>query len=85
MYYLDRGLSELKRPKLGKILGISYAALAIWSLIQWGSVQQTYAAISDVAGLDQNGAVWPWIVAFSSLVTAQPGGIHLGVSRCRAL
>lgn len=54
MYYLSRGLAEKGMPRLGKVLGTIYAVCALIAFIQIVQVNQSYAQVSIVLGLEEN-------------------------------
>lgn len=56
MYYLSRGLKARGLPKLGALLGWSYAVFALPSLLQIAQVNQAYSQISSVTGFN-----YPWV------------------------
>lgn len=51
MYYLERGLAERGLPKLGRILGRTYAMFAMIAFIQILQVNQSYSQINTVMGI----------------------------------
>lgn len=53
MYYLKKGLTEQGRPKLGKLLAICYASVAvIATLPQTTQVNQAYSQVSGLVGIN---------------------------------
>ena len=51
MYYLERGLAERGLPRLGLILGRTYAVFAMIAFIQILQVNQSYSQINTVIGI----------------------------------
>ncbi|MFN3312157.1 MAG: alanine/glycine:cation symporter family protein [Hyphomonas sp.] len=54
MWYLSRGLAEQGMPRFGKVLGTLYAFFALIAFIQIVQVNQSYAQVSTVLGLEEN-------------------------------
>lgn len=53
MYYLERGLSEIKRPKTGRMLALTYAGIAVIATVpQITQANQAYSQISGVIGVN---------------------------------
>lgn len=59
MHYLGRGLAARGWGKAGKILAWSYAAVAVFSILQIAQVNQSYSQLSAVTGLEM-----PWVYGF---------------------
>lgn len=76
MYYLSRGLAARGLPKIGAVLGWSYALFALPSLMQIAQVNQAYSQISSVTGFN-----YPWVfgilfaVATAVVIVGGIGGI----------
>jgi AGCS family alanine or glycine:cation symporter len=60
MYYLRAGLAEKSWPRLGKALGLIYAACAIPQMLVYTQVNQAYSQLSAVTGIDA-----PWTFGFA--------------------
>lgn len=71
MYYLSRGLKARGWPRLGALLGWSYALFALPSLLQIAQVNQAYSQISLVTGFAS-----PWI--FGLLFAAATAVVIVG-------
>ncbi len=67
MYYLWYGLRARGWPRLGKLLGWTYALFAVPALLQIGQVNQSYSQLSAVTGID---APWTYGVLLAVLVAA---------------
>lgn len=76
MYYLSRGLKARGWPKMGAVLGWSYAVFALPSLLQIAQVNQAYSQISLVTGFNH-----PWAfglifsIATAAVIVGGIGGI----------
>ena len=71
MYYLPAGLASRGWPRLGKLLGVSYAVFAVPSLLQLGQVNQAYSQVSSVLGVS-----FPW--TFGLLMSAATALVIFG-------
>ena len=78
MWYLSRGLAERGLPLLGKILATAYALFALFAFVQIVQVNQSYAQLSEVAGL-QRGA--GWALAYGVLIAAIAALVLIGGAR----
>ena len=80
MYYLDMGLKEQGKPKLGRFLGIMYAIFIIGGAFGGGNMfqaNQSYALVSNqLPFLEDNNLAWLYGVILAALVgTVIIGGI----------
>lgn len=67
MYTLEHGLARLGLPRSGKLLGVLYAIFALGGAIPLLQVNQSFAQVSAVTGLD-NGLVYGIIMAVTVAV-----------------
>jgi AGCS family alanine or glycine:cation symporter len=65
MWYLSRGLAERGLPTLGKVLAATYALCALFAFIQVVQVNQSYAQLSEVTGLERGTG---WALAYGIVV-----------------
>ncbi len=65
MYYLERGLAARGYPRFGKILGWTYAILALPTLLQIAQVNQSFSQISSVTGFTGTGNAWAFGLVFA--------------------
>ena len=80
MYYLDMGLKEQGKPKLGRFLGVMYAIFIIGGAFGGGNMfqaNQSYALVSNqLPFLEDNNLAWLYGVILAALVgTVIIGGI----------
>lgn len=78
MWYLSRGLAERRMPLLGKVLATAYAVFALFAFVQVIQVNQSYAQLSDVVGLERNAG---WALGYGIVIAAIAalvliGGVH---------
>lgn len=63
MWYLSRGLAERGLSTLGKVLATAYAIFALFAFVQVVQVNQSYAQLSEVAGIER-GTGWALVYGF---------------------
>jgi len=80
MYYLERGLAELGRPRLGRALGIFYACGIVIGCMGIGNMFQSNQAFVQLAGVTGGEAGWlgqrGWLVG--SVLAAIVGAVIIG-------
>jgi len=75
MWYLSRGLKERGLPLLGKILATAYALFALFAFVQVIQVNQSYAQLSEVAGIERGTG---WALVYGLVIAAVAALVLIG-------
>jgi alanine or glycine:cation symporter, AGCS family len=78
MWYLSRGLAERGLPRLGKVLATAYALFALVAFVQVIQVNQSYAQISEVAGLERGKG---WALGYGVVIAGIAALVLIGGAR----